>query len=535
LILTSQPPAWRVADRMKKASLFALVTAASLSFAGMARASNLADAIALAYRTNPALLASRAELRALDERYIQSRDALGPTASASVQHSVDTAQIDQPGTSFTPPSTVHERATNTTLQLGVSQPLFSNGQISTAIIAAAADVQVGRQTLRQQETTVISQVVTAYADVLLAENLVRIAQQDIFILGQQVDETDAKVKLMAQTLTDRAQARSRLIASQLRLAQLRSSLTGARARYRAVVGEEPGALDPLPDLPGLAPTLQGALDAAARGNPQLLGTVYTEVASRARIAQAKATDGVQVGLSLNLNHQPIAPYLKDQEARSVIFSVGVSRPLFTSGLHQSKVRQAQEINSRDALKASDGRRQVASVIVQQWEDLAARRQILLGLKAQLAEEQIAFEGTRLEQRIGLRTTLDVLNAEQEYQSIKTSLAQTYHDEYLSRVGLVATSGLLEVQFLLPDEPLYQPEKTLYERQFANRMMPWQGLVESLDALGAPRMPGQTRLGDVLAGPAPPVETPMPAAPRWSELEAYVAAVPAPNAKPNAAP
>ena len=83
---------------MVKSSLLAFTAVALSATCGTASAETLSDAIALAYRSNPALLAARADQRALDEQYIQARDALGPTAGISEQHSREDAQERRPAT-----------------------------------------------------------------------------------------------------------------------------------------------------------------------------------------------------------------------------------------------------------------------------------------------------------------------------------------------------------------------------------------------------------------------------------------------------
>jgi outer membrane protein len=510
---------------MVRLRLLALTVAACSAASVGARAESLADAIALAYQTSPALLATRADLRALDERYIQARDALGPTASVSEQHASEVANVKQPGyTSSFQPSNVTTRNSgiNDTFQVTINQPLYDGGQLSTAIAAAKADVLSGRQALRQEETQVLGQVITAYADVLLAQDLETIARQNVAILRRQMAETQAKVDVKEVTLTDRAQASARLVAAQIQLAQASNQLANARAKYRSVVGQAPGQLDPAPDLPGLPPDLSAALDAADHANPQLLQALDTELASRARVAQAKAADGFQIGLTAQASSQPLAPYLEHELVNGVEGAIVINKTLFTAGAHGSQVRAAIETDNRDQLRMADERRQVISSVIQAWNDLTSQRQILTSLNQQLDEEDKAFEGSRIESRIGLRTTIDVLNAEQEMQATKVSLAQSYHDEYLSRVNLLAGMGVLQVELLDPTLDPYKPEASLFKREAWSRALPWEALVAALDSIAAPEIahaaPDRDPLGAETADSA---GAPLPNAPRWADLAKYL--------------
>ncbi len=138
---------------------------AAAGAAAPARAASLADAVRLAYATNPQLLAQRAALRNLDESYVQARGALGPQVSVTAQVEGQDAYVDQPGSPFTPATTANSKARTDAESLSISQVLYNGGQSASAINAATADILTGRQQLRSAEIQLMQQVVTAYADV----------------------------------------------------------------------------------------------------------------------------------------------------------------------------------------------------------------------------------------------------------------------------------------------------------------------------------------------------------------------------------
>jgi outer membrane protein TolC len=364
-------------------------------------------------------------------------------------------------------------------------------------------------------------VITAYADVLLNRDLVTIAQQNIDILRQQAKEIEAKYAVREVTATDRALTRARLIAADVDLARARDSLQNAEAAYVAAVGQEPGALEPLPDLPGLPADIDQAFTTADKLNPSVLSAVYTELASRLRVAEAKAADGVQVSLGASYAREPLANYLKDNRINSFEATVQVSKNLYTAGAHDSRVRQALEDNNRDNLKVADARRQMVMTLAKSWNDLALRRSILVKLRDQLAEEAKSYQGSKLESRIGIRTTIDTLNAEQEFQATKVSLFQTWHDEYLTRVNVLAAIGLLQGEDIDPDIKPYRPEAS-FKKVVAKASLPWEGLVQALDGAGGPWPMRHASSQDVIGVNRPASADLLPDAPRWSELQAYLA-------------
>ena len=513
------------ASRRSWAALCCAAASGLALTAGSARTETLADAIALAYQTNPALLADRADLRALDERFVQARAALGPTVQLSAEGDRDASKVRQQGSNPLNPAalgtTRYYGVDSESLRIVLTQPLYTGGQAGLEIRASEADVLSGRQILRQNEANVLSQVITAYADVLLNRDIVTIAQQNVDILREQDKEIEAKFAVKEVTATDRALTQARLIAAQVDLSRARANLQDAEAAYVAAVGQQPGQLEPLPDLPGLPPNVDQAFDAADKLNPSIQAAQFTEMASRLRVAEAKAADGVQVSIGGSYSREPLVPYLRDQRIIAYDATVQVSKNLYTAGAHDSRVRQALEDNNRDNLKVSDSRRQVVATLAKAWNDLVLRRSILFKLRDQLDQEAKSYQGSKLEARIGIRTTFDTLNAEQEYQATKVSLFQTYHDEFLTRVAVLAAMGFLQGEDIDPAIKPYRPE-TSFKNVVTKASLPWEGLVQALDGAAGPWPQKQASSRDIVGINRPASTDSLPDAPRWSDFSPYLA-------------
>ncbi len=511
-------------------ALLRLTAVALAAFvAGPASSETLGDAIALAYQTNPALLASRASLRAVDERYMQARAGLGPTVTLSGQGTYDDAHLKTAQTSLlgkVSKTEKHYVAETDAARLSFSQPLYTGGELSRKLSAANADVLAGRASLLQQEALVLNDVITAYADVMIGRALVTIAAQDVEILRNRQTETEAELKVKQVTVTDHAQTLARVIAAQVKLSQARKNLRNHEAKYAATVGQYPGELAPLPDLPDLPTDVDAAFDVADRTNPALAAARYVEIGSRARIAEARAADGLQVSLNASYSREPYVLYQKnDLHLNSYTVMVTASKPLYTNGLHSSRIREALENNNRDALKLVDDQRQVMLTLARAWNDTAESRSTLVSLQKQLVEEEKAFEGARLEQRIGIRSTIDVLNAEQEFQLTKIALFQTYHDEYLAHVALLNAMGLVRAELLNTSIDRIDPAATSRASAAQRNVLAWENLIGAIDGIVAPEIGPKSAPRTpltVASGPAPPAAA---AAPRWADLSRLLAPLP----------
>ncbi|HYF22730.1 MAG TPA: TolC family outer membrane protein [Caulobacteraceae bacterium] len=464
----------------------ALLTAAALGLAlsggANASAETLAEAIGLAYQTNPTLQQQRAQQRALDESVVQARVGYRPqvsvTGSVQYQDPVNGGLFNPDPDNFT-----------ATAGVGASQPLYTGGRVTRGVQAAEADVLRGRENLRAVEAQVLAGVIQAYVDVRRDQEALRIRQENVQVLQRQLEEASARFEVGEITRTDVAQAEARLAASQANLSAAQAQLSVSRAAYAAVVGQTPGTLEPEPALPGMPGSFDQAMDVAQDENPTLRASEFAEAAARARVAQARAE--YRPELSLRANYGATTTFqadngpsgrFTDQDAASATANVSV--PLFTGGLNGSRVRQALENNNAALVAVEGARREVLQRVSQAWAQVISARAALTANEEQVRAARIAAEGVRQEAQVGLRTTLDVLNAESELREAELNLVRTRRDQYVAQANLLSAMGRLEAEHLVADVEAYDPARN-FNRVKNKGWVPWEPLVAGVDRVAAP--------------------------------------------------
>ena len=472
-------------------------------FAAAAHAESLADAIALAYQTNPTLQAQRATQRALDENVVQAKAGFRPTVNGTVSH--------QDVNLSEGPDRVQDNET-----IVVSQPLYTGGRATAALSASRADVQAGLQNVRRVEASVLLSVITSYVDVRRGLEALRISQDNVARLRRQLEESQARFDVGDVTRTDVAQAQARFAAAQASLSTAQANLGIARAGYAAVVGQSPADLTPEPSLANLLPgTVEQAFTAAERNNPQILAAEYTEEASRARVSQARAARRPTVTFNGNFTQSTGAQFANNGNTLSTTFQA--TMPLFTGGLTSSQIRVALERNNADQLTLENTRRVVLQTITQAWNQLLGARAGLVSNEEQVRATTLAYEGVKQEQQVGLRTTIDVLNAEQELRNAELALVGSRRDEYVAASSVLQAMGVLEARNLTPDVPQYDAAGRS-ARTAANLIgwTPTEPVVRLGDKVGAPFPRKGPEEGPIATAPvrvtapeAPPVGGPGP--------------------------
>ena len=440
-------------------------------------AETLQEALALAYQTNPSLLAQRANQRALDESIVQARAGLRPSLDVTVSANYSRTYSDSLGNSESDTGGV---------SLGLSQTLWSGGRIGHGISAAEATILAGREDLRDIEQTVLASVIQAYADVIRDTEILSIRESNLGVLQRQLEEASARFEVGEITRTDVAQSESRLAQSEADLANARAQLSVSRATYAAVVGQAPGDLAPMPVLPGIPTDFDNALDVALLDNPGIRSAGYNLRAAEANVAAAKAEYMPSARLTASYGGSAGDLGNLNDIADETRFQAGatISVPLFTGGLNRSRVAQALERANVAQINVEGERRSTLQAVSSAYaQSISARATLQAGEEAVRAAT-VAAEGVRQEAQVGLRTTLDVLNQELELRSAQVTLASARRNEYVAQANLLASMGRLEGQDLDAAMTVYDPAAN-YNDVRNRGGLPWDGLVETIDRLAAP--------------------------------------------------
>lgn len=441
-------------------------------------AETLKDALALAYQTNPSLLAQRANQRALDESIVQARAGLRPQVDLSV-----TANYarDYSGAPFGNPDSDSGGAS-----IGLSQTLWSGGRVGHGISAAEANILSGRENLRDIEQTVLASVIQAYADVIRDQEILGIRQSNLGVLQRQLEEASARFEVGEITRTDVAQSESRLAQSEADLANARAQLSVSRAAYAAVVGQAPGDLAPMPVLPGIPADFDTALNVALTDNPSIRSAAYALAAAEANVAAAKAEFMPSARLTASYGGSTGDLAALDDITDNTRFQAGatISVPLFTGGLNRSRVAAALERANVAQINVEGERRNTLQVVSSAYAQSISSRATLQAGEEAVRAATVAAEGVRQEAQVGLRTTLDVLNQELELRNAQIALASVRRNEYVAQANLLASMGRLEGQDLDAAITVYDPTAN-YQRVRNRGGLPWDGIVETIDRLAAP--------------------------------------------------
>ncbi len=434
--------------------------AAALAFvAAPVDATSLRDALIIAYETNPDLIAARADLRAIDEQVNQARAGLRPDLRAELSYEGQATESQRGGSNQSDPFTARVVA---------SQALYDGGQTVNSVRGRIADVSAARARLTQLEQTVLLEVVTAYVDILRDQQFLALAQNNVRVISEQLRASEDRFEVGEVTRTDVSQARARLAESRARLATSEAQLARSEQAYRAVVGEPPIGLAGSPPLPPLPSSVDEAVTAALENHPLLEAARFDETSARRDVKTAVGRLLPTVSLEASAGYSDNTVLLDDldsNDATSATVGVVARIPIYQRGAAYSGVRQAQARASAARAELSVAARERRRLAEAAWTELLSARANIVAGREQVEAARLAFEGVREEAIVGSRTTLDVLDAEQELLDARSRLVETTRNEVVAAYSLLAAIGAMTMADLDVPAVAYDPDLS-YDRNNA---------------------------------------------------------------------
>lgn len=425
-----------------------------VAFGSPAAAETLEHAWILAYQNNPSLEAKRAELRATDEQVSQALANWRPSADATAsvgktnQYAPELAPFENPN--FT--------GTARSYGVQVKQPLFRGFRTVAETEAAEKQVLSGRAKLESAEQRLFLDTASAYLGVLRDEAVLDLERNHEAVLEDKLKETTVRARAGELTRTDVRQAESRLARAHASRYQAESALSQDRASYQRLVGAPPEGLQP-PTLALDAPHLLADIfHLAEMHNPDVISAQFAVEQADAEIRLNRGSLLPEVDLVGNSTRSYGTDITLPGREDSSQVLVQLTVPLYRSGTDYSKTRAAQQTASQRRDELDEARHKAHEAADNAWQTLNSSQSALDADKSEADAAAEALAGVKEESKVGTRTTLDVLNAEQELLDARIDQVKSQHDRDFAVLQIKASAGNLTADNLKLPVEKYDPGK-----------------------------------------------------------------------------
>lgn len=425
-----------------------LLTGALLLAGGLgalpAHAVDLPQAYELARQHDARLRAARAAADAQRERLPQAQAQRLPqvTFSASRLHN----DLTRTSANFLgQPVTVDERYWSENLTLSVRQPLYRPALVA-GIEVARAQVADAEAVLRVEEGNLAARVAEAYFNVLLAQDQLELVLVQRRAAEAQADAARKALVAGTGTRTDVDDLEARLDLLRADELRARQQIDFARRQLEVLTGALPSAPRPLDhdrlSLPELVPAdLQAWLQRAEAASPELAALRARRDAAAAEVERAAAGHRPTVDAVLQLTRSA-SENVTTPSSRYTNRAVGVQLnvPLYSGGYIDSTVRQAMAELTRAEENLESLRRDLHVRVAEQHRLVVEGAQRIQALQRAVASARTALHSAERSRLAGLRTILDILDAEDRLQRAQRELRFARYQYLLARVRLQVLCG-----------------------------------------------------------------------------------------------
>ena len=428
----------------------ALLATASLSMigAGPGRAETVGGALIKAYLNNPDINTQRAAVRVADENVPKANAGYLPTVSAQGNVSIEREHSSLIG----PNNTAVGANTNTLFPRGygvtLNETVFNGNKTISSIRQAESQVFGAREQLRNTEQNTLLAGLTAYMDVLRDTAILDLDRNNVQVLQEQLRETRDRFTVGEVTRTDVAQAEASLSSAQATALSAESTLEASIARYRQVIGDQPKSLAPVrPIVKPLPKTLPEAISISQVEHPAIVASLHGVDAAQLQIKIAESALYPTVGVSASVTNQFDASGIPGFHVLSGQLLGQITIPIYQGGAEYAATRQAKESLSQQELQTDSERNQVRAAVVASWGANQAAVGVVRAARAAVSANEVALAGVREEAKVGQRTTLDVLNAQQALLNARVQLVSAEHDQVVDSYSVLSSVGRLNIPTL----------------------------------------------------------------------------------------
>lgn len=442
---------------VRKSFIAAVLFSATALYPFAVSAETILGALSKAYMNNSQLNSARAGVRVTDEGVAIAKSGWRPTIAGS-------ASIDYSNTSRANNST---RLTTGNFGVQINQSLFDGFQTKNNVAAAEARVSASGESLRNTEETILFNAAQAYMNVIHDRKVANLTEQNLAFLTEQARAARSRFEVGEGTRTDVAQADASRSSAVAQVSAARAQALSSAAIYRQIVGDEPGKLKAASPLAKLLPSnLDSAIAVASNEHPAILATQHlvdaaafsVKSAEGAMLPQLSASAGISQNYRNTSPGSSLGALSQDGDSTSASIGATLTVPIYQGGRASAQVRQSKEQLGQARIEVDVSRDNVRAAVTSAWTQYTAAQEGVDANRALVAAAQLALNGVIEERNVGQRTTLDVLNAQNDVISAQINLASSERDVVVASYAILSAMGRLSTERLGLQVAKYHPEE-----------------------------------------------------------------------------
>lgn len=331
----------------------------------------------------------------------------------------------------------------TTRNFTVSQNLFNGGTTLSNVALTKIQNDIAKLSYRNFEQQFFLDSASVYLGYVLAKEQLKVAESSEKALAKHLESTQIRFELGEVTKTDVAQANARYSQSVSEKIKFKGSVDAALANFVRTFGENPTDSIIMPKMPKNLPSnIHESLRIAKNNNLEILiADLQVKAAGHGiKINWGKILPSVD--LQGTASKTEYSRYTDQRLDKSLVVSVTV--PVFQNGSEYIDILNSHYTKDKAKLLYDDASKKLLTNVNDAYVNLTSSAASLDSANATVESAELAYDGVLEESKIGLKTTLDLLNAEQELFQAKLALVNAEYQTIMLSYKLLATLGILNL-------------------------------------------------------------------------------------------
>lgn len=395
------------------------------------------DAMINAHENNYQVLSETENLKATEMSRPKAYAGFLPTASVSSQ--LTKTDYENPAA-----QAAQIKKKIRTNSLSVTQPIFSGGDTYARVKISDNLIDGGNARFKAVSNDISQSTVSAYENVLTTNEIYELSKRNEQVLATHLKYTKTRFEHGEVTKTDVLQSEARYAGAIAEMERAKGEADSAKAVFERLVGNFPeDKLEPI-DLSGinLPKNVDEFLEIAMKENPNLLASKYNSKASDYNVNVAVAQILPKVDANATFSRTDLPKNLSTNPD-SDQYTVRVSVPLFQSGAEYATIFESQYQAKKAEYDYKETQRQIKEAVIRTWNNYKVAKAVIKSRAEAMQAAQKALEGVQEEYKIGTRTTLDVLDAEQEYFSSQVGHRTAQRDLVVASYAILQLIGAID--------------------------------------------------------------------------------------------
>jgi TolC family type I secretion outer membrane protein len=412
---------------------------------------DLSESLGNLYDYNPKIKYEREILKSKDELLPRAFSNFRPEISGYYQK----GKVDTVSKGFN--ITSDGIRTETNKGVIVSQNIFDGGSSFSEIQISKNEIFSQRFYLRNIEQEVFLEGIKLYAEFATESSNLILKKKNVEVLKRQLELTKEQFEIGEVTMTDVSIAEARFSLAESESLESTNNLNSLKANFFSMFGKGPNTPKIEMPLKKSHWEIDELKRKALENNPKIKGLKYKIKSYEKQIQSLKRKQlpSVKLEAEAKINEG----YFRTDSKREVLSAFAkIDIPIYRSGLASSEIRGIRKQATAEIELLKLEKKNLESNLITSKSSLDYSFSKINALKKQIESNKIYLEGLKQELQLGERTTLDVLNGEQELLESSLGLVMAFKDYFISYYELFFHLGKLNAKDLNLNVILFDDEK-----------------------------------------------------------------------------